>query len=578
MIPKAEHPNPQWNRDKWRNLNGEWEFEFDFGSSSIERKRYNETLSKTINVPFCPESELSGVGYKDFMPAVCYRKTINITDDELKNRVLINFGAVNYRAVLYVNGKLVGEHIGGYSSFKYEITDFLEIGENVLFLFAENNLKSGTQARGKQSAQYNSNGCVYSRCTGIWQTVWLEFVPKKYVESVKFYPDIYNSSITVVGVTNGKGKLEAAAYLDGENVGIAQVYSDGTFNFSMPLSKKQLWEVGKGTVYDLEIRFEQDLVKSYFGLRKVSIDGYKVCINDKPVFQRLVLDQGYYPDGIYTAGDDSALKSDIEISLDAGFNGARLHEKVFEPRFLYHADKMGYLVWGEYPDWGLNDFGNGNLNAVIAEWIETLQRDFNHPSIIGWCPLNEQGGYMTRYGDKRIAEVMYRVTKSIDETRPCIDVSGGCHSLTDIFDVHDYEQNAQKFAQRYSCFSKFGRCGEFDTMECNPCSMPFFSKYYTYIKGMPAFVSEYGGMKWSPGDDENGWGYSDDLKTVEEFIQKYKEFTEALMFNKNMFGFCYTQLYDVEQEKNGLYTYHREPKFEMSRFRQINSQVAEIEK
>lgn len=574
MIPKAEHPNPQWEREKWINLNGEWEFEFDFGASAEEREKYNDTLESTIIVPFCPESTLSGIGYKDFIGGVCYRRTIDISAEALKGRVIIHFGAVNYKTVLYVNGKKAGTHTGGYASFEFDITDFLNVGENAIFVSAVSDVRSGKQPCGKQSAAYHSSGCSYTRCTGIWQTVWLEFVPQKYVKHVKIYPDIHNSAVMITGVTEGMGDVTAEVYLDGACVGNAKVYSDGAFNLFIPISEIRLWEPGNGVLYDLKLCFGSDNVKSYFGMRNISIDGYKVCINGKPVFQRLVLDQGYYPDGIYTARDDTALIKDIEISLAAGFNGARLHEKVFEPRFLYHADRMGYIVWGEYADWGTKGFSNGAWSNLIAEWTEVMQRDFNHPSIIMWCPMNEQIRYMQNDADKRIAEVVYKITKAADNTRPCIDASGGCHSLTDIFDVHDYGHNPEVFEKRYSPLAIEGECHEYD---CDFVGWPFFSQYYTYKKGTPVCVSEYGGMRWPP-EEHGGWGYGDDLKTEDDFINCYKALTEQLLFNKNMFGFCYTQLYDVEQEQNGLHTYEREPKFDMEIFKKINSQTADFEK
>ncbi len=571
VIPKAEHPNPQWERKNWKNLNGEWEFEFDFGKSAEAREVYKNVLKDKIIVPFCPESSLSGIEYKDFINGVCYRRTVNITADELQGKVIIHFGAVYYKSVLYVNNKKVGEHLGGYASFEYDITEYLNEGENVIFISATSDVRSGEEPHGKQSSSYASAGCSYTRCTGIWQTVWLEFVPEDYVKTAKFYTDIYAPSVTVNGTTSGKGDVSAEVYLDGTCVGNAKAYSDGTFNIYIPLSEKRLWEPGNGVLYDVKLRFGDDEVKSYFGLRKINIDGYKVCINDKPIFQRLVLDQGYYPDGIYTARDDAALINDIELSLAAGFNGARLHQKVFEPRFLYHADRMGYIVWGEYADWGFSHFSLVSMNALIAEWTEVMQRDFNHPSIITWCPMNEQIRYMKYYEEKRVAEIIYKITKSIDSSRPCIDTSGGCHSITDIYDIHDYS-NPEAFKKRYASLATDETLGIEDG---DPDGWPFFSKYSEYKKGTPVHLSEYGGMKYMSSDD--GWGY-DSLKTEEDFIERYRELTEQLLFNKNICGFCYTQLYDVEQEVNGLYTYEREPKFDMNKFKEINTQTADIEK
>lgn len=582
MIPRNEHPRPQWKREQWENLNGEWEFEFDFGGSAIDRERQlAEHLDSKIIVPFCPESELSGVNYKDFMPAVCYKREFEVTKDKLDGRVILHFGAVDYKAQVYVNKELVGTHIGGYTSFEFDITEYVTEGKNTVFLFVEDDVKGGKQCAGKQSDRGFSYGCVYTRITGIWQTVWLEFVPENYIKSTKYYPDTSKPAVTVMGETCGFGNVDICVTLDGEEVGRETVYSDGSFSTTINLRKKLLWEVGKGGLYDIEFKFGNDRVASYFGLREVAMDGYKILINGKSVFQRLVLDQGYYKDGIYTASSDEALKKDIQLSVDAGFNGARLHEKVFEERFLYHADKMGYIVWGEYPNWGVRDYKDHNAFAdILCGWTESVNRDFNHPSVIGWCPLNETWTYKEKEMNGRVMETIYLLTKTLDSTRPCIDTSGHFHHITDIYDIHDYDQNVETFTERYK---EFGEIGDFDLSDYAPYEKPFYKGSYTYKKDQPVFLSEYGGIKWDMDslvdtDRKLSWGYGEAPKTEEEFIERYRGLTEALLNNKNMFGFCYTQLYDVEQERNGLYTYDREPKFDMNIFKVINEQQAAIEK
>lgn len=405
-------------------------------------------------------------------------------------------------------------------------------------------------------------------------------MPTNYVKYARFYPDVYNCAVVIRGEVCGAGSLEISVCLDGEVVGSAAVDTNGSFCACIKLSRKLLWEVGKGGLYDVSLSFGDDRVNSYFGLRDIRIDGYKIRINGKSVFQRLVLDQGYYPDGIYTAPTEQHLKRDIQLSMEAGFNGARLHEKVFEPRFFYYADQLGYIVWGEYADWGIKDFNSGNAFAdVINGWVEAVERDFNHPSIVGWCPFNETWNYHETITGGRVLETMYKLTKVLDPTRPCIDTSGNYHSITDIYDLHDYDQNPKTFEKRYRAF---GIDGKFDTSEYEPDAKPFFTKFYKYKKGMPSFVSEYGGIKWDPeamekSDLNLSWGYGNAPKTKEEFIERYCGLTEALLFNPNMFGFCYTQLYDVEQEKNGLFTYWRQAKFDLSEIRRINSQKAKIE-
>ncbi len=564
-IPRPEFPNPQFERANWLNLNGEWDFEFDFGNSGfdggmLEKKEW----SKKITVPFCPESVLSGIGYTDFIPAVWYRRSFSLSAEQLNGKVFINFGAVDYEAIVYINGKKAGYHKGGYTSFKFDITDLVKEGENEVIVNAVDDTRNPMIACGKQSGELKSHGCHYTRTTGIWQTVWLEFTPEKYIKSFKIFPDYENGTVAISAVLAGKGEFTVKASYEGRMAACESKSASSNAFVNLELSEIHLWEVGNGRLYDLELCFEGDRVSSYFGLRNVEMCGMKFLLNGKSVYQRLVLDQGFYPDGIYTASSDEALLNDIKLSLAVGFNGARLHEKVFEPRFLYHCDRMGYLVWGEFPNWGL-DYSNPEVTEIfIKEWTEELARDFNHPAIIGWCPFNETWNYEGRQQHDDVLRMVYRVTKLFDETRPCIDTSGNFHVETDIFDVHDYDQNPDSFAKRYEEFKNGGKM--FVTFEDR-------QSYH----GEPAFVSEYGGIKWAVGESENAWGYGDAPKTEEEFINRYKGLTDALLDNPNMFAFCYTQLYDVEQEQNGLYTYERKAKFDPEIFRKINSRKAAIE-
>ena len=566
-ILRTEHPNPQWERSEWRNLNGEWEFDFDFGKTARDRKLYESgALSKKINIPFCPESELSGIGYKDFIPAVCYRKKFNISDKEAEKNVILHFGAVDYESFIYVNGKLAKTHVGGYSSFSCDITKYIKVGENEIFVIAEDDLRSGHQPAGKQSDRFESYVCMYTRTTGIWQTVWLEFLPKAYIVSAKYYPDIENGILTVIGKVCGEGELCAKATYQGEPMGETKINANnGTFTLQIKLTKLYLWELGCGRLYDLELTFCEDTVKSYFGMRSVRLDGYKFMLNNKSVFQRLVLDQGFYPDGIYTAKTDQCLKKDIELSMALGFNGARLHEKIFEKRFLYHCDKLGYMVWGEHANWSMNYTDAVAAENFISEWIEAVERDFNHPSIIGWCPFNETLGYSEAELKNRLIEDVYRLTKQLDTTRICIDTSGYCHIATDIYDIHDYDGNADAVKERYSQIK--------DGIVNDPAERR--ERITQHYNGEPVFISEYGGIAWNT--NESGWGYGDNPKTLDVFMHRYEYLTDAILDNPYILGFCYTQLYDVEQEQNGLYTYERKPKFDTEAIRKINARKAAIE-
>ena len=567
-IPRPEHPNPQFQRRDWMNLNGKWSFKIDKSKSGLAKKYYQPQtkFDRTINVPFCPESVLSGIEYKDFMDAVWYSREFTIPEKYSGLRTILHFGAVDYKATVYINGKEVGTHKGGYISFEFDITDYITDGKNVLTVYVEDDTRNPLQPRGKQSEEYYSHGCDYTRTTGIWQTVWLEFVPESRIKGIKIFPNVENCSVDIQAEVIGSGKFEVLALYQERIMGAATVISDGGFvTAHLDLKEAYLWEVGEGRLYDLELRFNEDKVDSYFGLRDVRLDGQKFLINGKSVFQRLVLDQGFYPDGIYTAPTEEAMIKDIQISLDVGFNGARLHEKIFEPRFLYHCDKMGYIVWGEYPNWGMDSSNPNILFSILPEWIEEIERDFNHPSIIGWCPFNETWDYDGRKQHDETLAVVYNTTKALDRTRPCIDTSGNFHVITDIFDVHDYEQDPKVFKEHYDKLMTEGEL--FDNHK----------KRQKYTGG-PTFVSEYGGIRWSVNEGEqNAWGYGDAPKNKYEFIERYKGLTDALLDNDQMFGFCYTQLYDVEQEQNGLYTYSRKSKFEASIFRAINSRKAKIE-
>jgi len=564
-MPRSEYPNPQFERKNWINLNGKWEFEIDNGKSGRERKLYeSEKLNGEIIVPFCPESKLSGVENKDFMAAVWYRRIFSVPDEWKNGRVNLHFGAVDYEAFIYINGSLAGTHKGGYTSFFVDITKYIKDGENIVTVCAEDNNRGNMQPCGKQSREYYSHGCDYTRTTGIWQTVWLEHTPDEYIKNVRYYTDINNKAVQIQAEVAGRGIFSAKAFYEGKQVGEAKTESGGNTVFvTIALSEVHLWEVGCGRLYDIELTYGEDSVKSYFGMRNVNLDGMKFKINGKSVFQRLVLDQGFYPDGIYTAPDEADLIRDIQLSLDVGFNGARLHQKVFEPRFLYHCDKMGYIVWGEQGNWGLDYSNPAALEAFLPEWLEALQRDFNHPAIIGWCPFNETWDFEGRKQRDELLSIVYKTTKAFDITRPCIDTSGNYHVITDIFDVHDYEQNPEILKEHYNKLASDNEIYD------------IYSSRQKYNK-QPTFVSEYGGICWNV-EGREGWGYGQGPKTEEEFIARYKGLTEALLNNENMFGFCYTQLYDVEQELNGLYTYSRKPKFDCKIFHDINTRKAKIE-
>ena len=564
MIPRPEHPKPQFMRSNWQNLNGTWEFTIDQSCSGIPRGLYavDAPFDREITVPFCPESELSGIGHKDFLYGVWYRRTVELTEEQCSGRVVLHFGAVDYEARVWVNGREVGCHRGGYVSFSFDITDYVNPGENTVTLFARDDSRDPLIPSGKQCDQFHSFGCFYTRTTGIWQTVWLEFTPKTYIRSVKYTTEPETGTLFLTAQLVGEADFRGAASFGGVPMGTVEAHSPGgELRLCIRLKEKHLWQLGRGGLYDLELCYGEDRVHSYFGLRSARMEGYRFLLNGRSVFQRLVLDQGFYPDGIYTAPSDEALIRDITMSMALGFNGARLHEKVFEERFLYHADRLGYLVWGEYPNWGLDTSRPESVFSILPEWLEEVDRDFNHPSIIGWCPFNETWDCFGRKQYDDVLKAVYLATKAADPTRPCIDTSGNYHVLTDIFDLHEYEQDVELFKKYFANFPE-----DFHDR---------LKDRQTYRKGQPLFLSEYGGIRWTA--DQSGWGYGQGPATEAEFLARLKGLTDVLLDNPNMFGFCYTQLTDVEQEQNGLYTYHRECKFPPETIRAIFGRKAAIE-
>jgi hypothetical protein len=485
--------------------------------------------------------------------------------------VRLHFGAVDYQARVWVNGRLAGSHIGGSVSFDFDVTPLLRAGENELVVSVLHDVASGREPTGKQTHTI-SEGCVYTRTTGIWQPVWLEAVGSSFVESISVAPDPDRSRVLIEAAVNGSEAgltLTAQAFADGQIVGSDSCPVTGReHHLVLNLSQKRLWEPGAPFLYDLKFTLARgsetvDEMSSYFGLRSVAMQGRSILINGKRVFQRLILDQGFYPDGEWTAPSDEELKKDIERSMAAGFNGARLHQKVFEPRYLYWADKLGYLVWGEFPNWGF-DFRPADYSNYINEWNEALIRDRNHPSIIGWCPFNE-----TPIQAGELQQIICRQTKALDPSRPVLETSGWAHTIANplVLDDHDYNQAPATFRERWQEF--------FDPRSAERVPERYRAAPSPQLDcGVPFMVSEFGGIGWAT---EGGWGYGDGPKTIEEFYNRYGGLVTALLDNPNLFGFCYTQLTDVEQEHNGLYYYDRRPKFDLKRLHDLTARPAAYE-
>ncbi|TXN29332.1 beta-galactosidase [Lacisediminihabitans profunda] len=598
-IPKPEYPRPQLVRPDWLNLNGLWQFEIDHGDSGIDRGLRGRELDGQIVVPFAPESRASGVENTDFLHAVWYRRQVRIPEHWAGRDVLLHFGAVDHDATVWVNDIEVTRHRGGFSSFTATLAGIAIAGDEITIVVRARDTPTDAQARGKQSTWYKNTGCNYTRTTGIWQTVWLEPVAPAHIRSLNIVPQRADSSFLVTAdvahLADGL-RLEATLTDDRGEVASASVAADDLaphLTLAVPADRVRLWGPEDPHLYGLTVRLVSDEgvvdeVESYAGLRSVAISGNRILLNGEPVFQRLVLDQGYWPDTLMTSPDDAALLRDIQLSMAAGFNGARLHQKVFEERFYYHADRLGYLVWGEFGDWGVSGRGPEGDNqqptaSFIGQWLEVVTRDRSHPSIIGWCPLNETHQLLhdrvTQLDD--VTEAMYLATKAADPTRPVIDASGYSHRVrgADVYDSHSYEQDPDAFRAQQSGLGD-GR--------------PYLNDHdgvpisYGY-SGQPYFVSEYGGIWWNAArlaeeqeysDDphrDTSWGYGQRVDSLEAWHERFAGLTRVLLDDAGMFGYCYTQLTDTFQEENGIYDFDRNPKFDIERIRAVQIAPAAYE-
>ncbi len=581
-IPRPEHPRADLRRADqwWLNLNGRYEFEIDrAGSGQARGYASGHRLAGEITVPFCPESRLSGVEDRDFLNAVWYRRFIDVPDAWQGRRVLLHVGACDYLATVWLNGREVGRHEGGYTPFTCELTDALRgDGRDELVLRAEDDSRRPGIPRGKQSPRYESFGCLYTRTTGIWQTVWLEAVPEARVAGVHVWPDRERGAFTVRLQVEAPGRFggRVTALAGGEPAGRAEFAgaAAGAAHVEVVLNEPREWSPADPFLYELVVELqgegrEADRLTTYGGLRSFGARGNRFVLNGEPIFLRTVLDQGFYPDGIYTAPSLDALEADVDASMAFGFNGARLHEKVFEPAFLHLCDRKGYLVFGEFPDWG-SDFNDPLFTQrILSQWTEAVTRDLSHPALIGWCPLNEtMAAGSARHGEWTTRR-LYRLTKLLDPTRPALDASGYFHFATDVWDCHNYEQDVEAFAAAFEPLAR----GDCEAVFTNT------DRQLPYRGERPYFVSEFGGIAWS--DEragEGAWGYGRRPATREEFLRRLRGLVDALLDNPGVAGFCYTQLTDIEQEINGLLTYDRRAKFPPGEIAPILRRKAAIER
>lgn len=574
-IPRPEYPRPDFYRPQWLNLNGMWEFEF-FGTYPIHEPDISSsrTFSKEIIVPFPYQSPLSGIGHRGIQPCVGYRRHFDLPQEWNGKRVLLHFSAVDYHASMWVNGRFVGVHRGGHVPFSFDITSYIREKENEIIVKVFDDLALD-QPRGKQSWG-DPVGCWYTQTTGIWQTVWLEAVSANFVDSVRIVPDFDDETVALLVRPNAPCQgleILAEATFNGKPVGSTKRKA------AYPATQLRIhlddifpWNPETPNLYDLKISLFEgdtvvDLVETYFGMRKISLSSETVLLNDEPYYQRLVLDQGFWPDGLYTAPTDDAFKADIEWAKKMGFNGCRKHMKVEDPRFLYWADKLGFLVWGEFP--ANYEHSLSGEAKFLPEWQAAMERDINHPSIIAWTPFNESWGIKDVKNNpetQRWVKELVQMTRLIDPTRLVIDNDGWDHIESDIYGYHDYSASGEGIKKNYERMRAGADFGwgnpEFRRqMMVDGMSLP----------DMPVMITEFGGIGFVAGQTQvDAWGYADIPKTKEEFKQRYEDTFRAVFNLPDLCGYVYTQLTDVEQEINGLLTVDRHPKFDVDWLKKVN--------
>jgi beta-galactosidase/beta-glucuronidase len=581
-IPRSEYPRPQFVRKKWMNLNGEWNFSFDKENIGEKEQWYKKaSFDQKIIVPFTYETSASGIGEEKFCPNVWYQRLVKIPTEYENKKIILHFQAADYITKLWVNGIFVGEHKGGQISFSFAITDYLNVNRELNIVVKIEDSQSCSQPRGKQRWLEESYECWYVQTTGIWQTVWLEFLNEVSLETVKITPDIDTESVefdyTICGNVGNDSDLVMKTKITYKD----QPVTEFSFNVSRRNHKMKQniasefhhwkvlhWSPQAPHLYDVEFTLYHgdqivDCVQSYFGMRKISIENGNVLLNNIPIYQKLILDQGYWKDSHLTPPSEEAIIEDIDKTLEMGFNGVRKHMKVEDQRFLYWADKKGLLVWSEMA--ATFEFSDEAVQNFTEEWIEVVKQHYNHPSIITWTPFNESWGVKNIYKDvkqQKFTEAIYHLTKSIDSMRPVIVNDGWEHTVSDILTLHDYVEYGDEFTNRYE-----------DKEKVVSNSIAFnkhkhaMAEGYEY-KGQPIIISEYGGIAFTT---EEGWGYGNQVKNEEEFLQRYESITQAIKDMPYITGFCYTQITDVQQEVNGLLTESREPKIELRKIREINN-------
>lgn len=579
-MADIDYPRPQMVRDHWRSLNGKWKFAFD-DERKFKHPSDLDHWPHTIQVPFPPESRASGINHQGFYRACWYQKEFELKPES--GRVLLHFGAVDYQTLVWVNGLLVAGHEGGHTPFHADITYALnESGQQVVTVYAEDDPHDLAKPRGKQDWQLEPHSIWYPRTGGIWQTVWLEQVPSTYIQKIRWTPNFdgfeFRLETFVTGdiqddLTIGVRLWHQGKLLADDRYKVISGEANRKICLSDPgiddSRNDLLWSPEHPTLLDAEITLRHgdvtlDTVRSYTALRSVGTHRDRFMLNGRPYRLRMVLDQGYWPDTLLAAPSSEALKRDVELAKAMGFNGVRKHQKVEDPRYLYWADRLGLMVFGEMPS--AYRFTSRAIPRLVHEWTEVINRDYSHPCIVVWVPFNESWGVpnLTAMRTHRAAvEALYHLTHTLDPTRPVIGNDGWEASATDILGIHDYDCNPETLRARYASdptqdlFDRRQPAGRILTLEGYPHS------------GQPVMLTEFGGIAYARGikaNSDRAWGYSR-AHSERDFLDNYSRLLEVVNATAMFSGFCYTQFADTFQETNGLLYADRTPKISLERIR-----------
>ena len=571
-VPRPEYPRPQFVRDEWSNLNGTWEFAFDDANAGLDEGWHDgRALPGRIVVPFPYQSELSGIDDKRVHPFVWYARTFDVPGAWRGRDLLLHFGAVDYRSTVWVNGHEVGNNQGGHVPFSFDIAPYVREGSNRIALRVVDE-QDARQPRGKQSSTGLPHDIDYYCTTGVWQTVWLEPVPSMRIEEIRITPRAYENMVVIdvfLHAHSADWGIVAEASEQGRVVARAEEHTAvATARLHLRIPYAKLWSPDSPNLYDLSVRLYEgdalrDEVKSYVGLRSIEVRDGRVVLNGRPVYMKMVLDQGYWPESLLAAPSDEALQTDIGWAKKFGFNGVRKHQKIEDPRWLYWCDRLGMMVWEEMPN--AREWSSLSEERLSSEWRRAVRRDYSHPCVVAWVPVNESMGFpgLNKHhpGQYAYIERMVSATRRLDSTRPVIDNDGWEHTdITDICAIHDYTPTGAALRERYREKLAGGELPPHVWLT----DKPLFSRGSKY-RGQPVVLSEVGGFLMKPQDvppEERDMLYQfyGSVADNNELLAKYRDLMEGIASLGFLAGFCYTQLTDIEQESNGLLTYDRRPK------------------